>query len=106
MPTYETLQKAILKHLGINDLPKADQQQIVEGLSENVMRGITIAILLRVPKEMHPKFRELREAGDNESLTKFLQGYISDLEALVEEETKRVVDEFRAVVQSLPKGSD
>ena len=103
MPTRESLQKAILKYLGIHELSKSDQLEIVEGLTENILRGITIAMLLKVPKEMHPRFHQLREAGDNDALTKFLQQYIPDLEALVEAETKSCVAEFRDVIASLPQ---
>ncbi|PIR44596.1 MAG: hypothetical protein COV10_03780 [Candidatus Vogelbacteria bacterium CG10_big_fil_rev_8_21_14_0_10_51_16] len=90
-----------MKHLGIETLSKEDQREIVEGLTENILRGITIAILLRIPKEKHVRFRKLREAGDNEALTLFLQSYIPNLEAIIEEETKRIVEEFRGVVTSL-----
>ncbi|OHB25085.1 MAG: hypothetical protein A2542_00090 [Parcubacteria group bacterium RIFOXYD2_FULL_52_8] len=105
MPTRESLQKVILKYLGIDGLPEEDQKEIVEGLTENVLRGIVIAMLGQVPHEMHPEFRRLREAGDNEALTKFLRQYIPDLEALVQDETKRTVDEFRQVVMSIPTSS-
>ena len=102
MPTRETLQQAILKYLGVDGLSAADQKEIVEGLTENILRGIVITMLGKIPQDMHPRFRELREAGDNDALTKFLQQYIPNLEGLVEEETKRTVDEFRQTVLSLP----
>ena len=105
MPTRESLRSAILKYHGIDDLSQEDQVQIVDGLTENILRGLTIAILGKVPHEAHPRFRQLREAGDNEALTLFLQQYIPDLELLVQEETRKCVDEFKMIVQSLPTAS-
>ncbi len=102
MPTPQSLRELVLKYLDIAHLPDADQQEILAGIGENVIKAITIAILGSIPQSAHEKFKELRAAGDNEVLTQFLKQYIQNLEELVEEETRRCVEEFKQIVSSLP----
>ena len=99
--TKKVLKDVIVEQLGINDLPKEDQDEIVAGISGNVLKSITLAILERVPKDDRPKFDAVKEKGDREEIKKFLQKYVSDLESLVEEETKKCIAEFRSIVASL-----
>ena len=102
MPTPQSLRELVLKYLDIADLPEADQQEILAGIGENVIKAITIAILGKIPPGAHARFKELRTQGDNDALTKFLHQYIVNLEELVEEETRRCVEEFKQILNTLP----
>ena len=97
----KVLKDIIIEQLGIGSLPQEEQDEIVAGISGNVLQAITIAVLERVPQDARPTFDDLKLRGDKVALQKFLQKYVDDLEELVHEETKKSIAEFKAIVAAL-----
>jgi hypothetical protein len=97
----EELVKKITKELDINDIPKEEQENIIVGLGENVLKRLVIKIFDEVPKENHEELKTILNSGDMDTAYKFLNEKISNFDDLVSKNIKDTVAEFKKLSKTI-----
>lgn len=97
MKNFAALKDAAVKELNIADLPQEAQQEILALVGENALKATVLALLSRIPQEMHEEFARKMDSGDEGEMDSFLRRYVPDLDIFVDAEVKKVVDEFKAL---------
>lgn len=91
----------IIDALGINDLPKDVQEEILAKLGEVGLKNTMVAVLEKLPEENMAEFEKLGEGGDTNSMRYFLKKHIPDFDEISKQEMKKVVDDFKRVKAGL-----
>jgi hypothetical protein len=98
----EEMKAMVVKDLGLDGLPAATQDQIIDQFSENALKKVTIVLFDRLPEEGKAQFMKLGEHGDPEALLKLFQQHIPDMDAVVRatvQEEVKAFKEFQAAAQ-------
>lgn len=93
--------KSIAKDLGIEELPKEGQEEIIAKLGEVGLKNTMMAVLEKLPEENMAEFEKLGESGDPVAMRDFLKQYIPDFDEISKVEVKKVVDDFKKVKAGL-----
>jgi len=94
MNNDETL-KAIGDDLGISNLPKEAQEEIIVKLGEVALKNTVVAVLEKLPEENMAEFEKLSESHDQEKVRYFLTKYIPDFDQISKNEMKKVAEDFK-----------
>ncbi len=94
----------LVSELGIGSLAKDMQDEIIAAVGENLVKAVTLAVLLKLPPEAQTKFKELSEANDAEGVLTLLKAHIPDPDAFVEAEARKELAAFKgSLAQNLAK---
>ena len=95
MDTSHTLQGAIVDDLGLGHLSKEVQEQVLAGLTENILKSVVLKLLTTLSPEDRKDADEIAKGEDTDVLLAYLKTKIPNMDELVAEETKSVVAEFK-----------
>ena len=89
----DELTAAIVKDLGLTELPPGEQQELVAQFGEVALKAATFAVLEKLAPEKRDEFARLAGAGDASALKVFLDREVPEHEKTVKvaiaEEIKR-----------------
>lgn len=85
----------LVKELGIENLPREAQTEIVSKLGEIILKSITVTVFEQLPPESRTEFEAIAQSGDNERIQEFLGRTIPDMPDLMEAEVKKVLLAFK-----------
>lgn len=93
----QEIRDALIKELGIGDLPEEAQNEIVDKLGEVILKSLTIAIFEKLSNEKREEFDRIGEKGDPALIQEFLDKNIPDMQTLMEEEIKRTLRDLAEI---------
>ena len=105
MNNEQEIRNILIKELGLADLPEEAQNEIVTKIGGIILQSVTLGILEKLPQDAREEFEVLSKEGDNERIQEFLELNVPHLYDIMQEETARVVESFRAA-QSLDTKSE
>ena len=92
-PMQDELTAAIATDLGIQDLPSAEQQELIAQFGEVALKAATLSVVGKLSEEKRSEFIALSEAGDVGAIKIFLDREVPEHEEIaksaVAEEIKR-----------------
>lgn len=88
------LREILIRELGIESLPEEAQDEIVSKLGEIILKSLTIAIFEKLSEDARKEFEHISAKGDNAMIQEFLEENVTDLPLLMEEEVKKVLQNF------------
>ena len=97
----EELKQQMVERLDIGELAPAEQDEIITKIGENILKQLTITVLDKLPEEDLPEFDTITESGDPARLQEFLSSKIPNYNKLMQEETTRIIDEFKEIRRGL-----
>ncbi len=101
MAINQQIPSMILEDLGIGDLSKEAQEEIITQLGQNVLQHLTVAILEKVPEGKRQEFESLSATKDEEKIEAFLRTEIPNLDDFVKKEVKKSIGEYKKIRDSL-----
>ncbi len=96
-----TLQKNIIKELGIDQLPPEKQQEVLAAMTEAVLKRLTVRVLEKLPPEARPEFEKVCKTQDPEKITQFLNEKVPDFEKVAAKEIADFKEEIAETVNKL-----
>jgi len=94
--SMEKLRADLVKEFGLENLPEAKQQELLDIMTETVMKQIFLALGEKMGDDGADEFDALMKAGDQEKLEAFIKRYVPDPDAFV----AGIVAEFRDAVKN------
>ncbi|HBH71821.1 MAG: hypothetical protein UU88_C0008G0019 [Parcubacteria group bacterium GW2011_GWC1_42_11] len=91
------LREALIKELGIGELPTETQDEIVDKLGEVIFKSLTVSIFEKLSDAARVEFEKISATGDNSLIQKFLEENIPDMQALMEEEIKKTMRDLAEI---------
>ncbi len=91
----QEIRELIIKEIGIEGLPEDAQNEIIGKLGEIALKSLTITIFEKLPKEARAEFEEVSAEGDYELVQKFLAQHVPDLPALMADEVRKTLQDFK-----------
>jgi len=87
--TQEELSKTVIAELGIGELSKEEQEEILTLFGENLVKKLTMEILTILPKEKHEEYMRLTEEGRVADVHELLKPHIPNFDAFIETEVSK-----------------
>lgn len=91
------LRDALIKELGIEELPEKAQNEIVDKLGEVIFKSLTVSIFEKLSDDARIEFEKISAKGDNSLIQKFLDENIPDMQAIMEEEIKKTLQDLAEI---------
>lgn len=88
----------LIEQLNIGHLSEAEQAQILDGLSEVLMRRVMIKLMDLLPEADRVQFGELLGQGNAQEAQKIIEANIPNHAELVKAELKAGIDEHKRLV--------
>lgn len=103
MDTDQTpgIQAAIVKALGLEELPEATRDELLAKMTEVVLKRVLVMIYEKLPEEVVPEFGRLQDAGEAAAVDAFLAEKIPGYDKLVEETVRGFVLEVKDTIETL-----
>ena len=97
------LREQLVKEFGLEALPAEKQQELLDLMTETVMKQIFLSLGEKMGDDGADEFGALMKEGDQTKIEAFIKRYVPDPEAFV----KGVVTEFRDAVKNggVPSGT-
>ncbi|MDP3938820.1 MAG: DUF5663 domain-containing protein [Deltaproteobacteria bacterium] len=90
------LTAAIAADLGIQGLPREEQQALIAQFGEVALKSATLSVLEKLPEGKREEFAKLSEAGDASALKAFLDTEVPTHEAVAKAAVAEEVKRFKA----------
>lgn len=102
--SIEQLKADLVKEFGLETLPEAKQQELLDMMTETVMKQIFLALGEKMGDEGADEFDVLMKEGNQEKIEAFIKRFVPDPDAFV----KGIVTEFRDAVKNggIPGGKE
>lgn len=94
----DIIRENVVRELGIEELPREMQDEVIAKVGENIMQSVAIAALERLSPEDQAEFERVAGEGNEDAARAFLTSRVSDLNALVATETKKVLSEIKELM--------
>lgn len=92
MDKTATIQNDLLKDLGLSDLPREKQEELVVRMTEVLLKQVFLETMEKLKDEDKAIFEKMtRELASQEEIEKFLREKISDYDAMLE----KIVTDFK-----------
>lgn len=92
MEPQSQIQKSIMDELGLSDLPRNKQEQLLIKMTEVVLKRIFLETMEKLTEEGRKEYENLVENGaSSRQMEEFLQSKIPNYEIMVQ----KVVDDFK-----------
>jgi len=91
----EALRETLVEELGIRELAKEAQDEILAKLGEIVLKSATATIFEKLSASERAEFEKISKAGNPKHIKSFLEHTIPDMPAIMEEEMKKTLESFR-----------
>ncbi|MHB8651928.1 MAG: hypothetical protein ACYC8S_02220 [Minisyncoccota bacterium] len=95
MNITDTIREQAVAELGITDLPREMQDEVLARIGENVMQRVAVVALERLSPADQDEFAAIAERGDASETQTFLRAHVPELETLIATETRAVVTELK-----------
>lgn len=92
-------QLELVKELGIEHLSPEDQEKIIVGIGENILKQIIVNVYDKIDEAHRDEFHTLIESGDIDEMHAFLQDKITDVDAVIEDARAQIIGEFKTLLQ-------
>lgn len=92
----QEIKSILIKELGIEGLPEEAQNEVVSKLGEIILRSLTATIFEILSHDAQKEFEQISATGDNNLVQEFLEENVPDLQALMEEEVRKTLQNFAA----------
>lgn len=92
--TLDTLRTTIASALKLDDLSKEDQEEVVGGLADVVMRRTLLDLTLALPEEKQEAFLTLVNEGNQEELKVFVEKNIPDAQTIIKNAVNGEINSF------------
>ena len=102
--SIEQLKADLVKEFGLETLPEAKQQELLDMMTETVMKQIFLALGEKMGDDGADEFEALMKEGNQEKIEAFIKRFVPDPDAFV----KGIITEFRDAVKNggIPTGND
>lgn len=102
--SIEQLKADLVKEFGLESLPEAKQQELLDIMTETVMKQIFLALGEKMGDDGADEFEALMKEGNQEKIEAFIKRFVPDPDAFV----KGIITEFRDAVKNggIPTGND
>lgn len=102
--SIEQVKADLIKEFGLETLPDAKQQELLDMMTETVMKQIFLALGEKMGDDGADEFETLMKAGDQEKVEAFIKRFVPDPDAFV----KGIVAEFRDAMKNggIPAGPE
>ena len=91
-------QTELVKTLGIEHLSQEEQEKVVVGIGENILRQVIVNVYDKVPETDRDEFHALIESGNVDDMRNFLEGKVDNVDDLIQGASKQVIEEFKTLV--------
>lgn len=84
MPPTDELRDTIIAELQLRDMPQPQQDELVQGVAQNIFDALMVTILEKLPDDTaREKFTQMAEAGDLTALKAYARTQIEDFDNLM-----------------------
>jgi len=97
----DTIQQNIIKELGLEELSKEDQDEIVTSMSESVLKRIAVNVLEKLSDADRGEFEKLQETASPEQIDDFLKSKIENYEQIVNDTVIEFKNEMKESINKL-----
>ncbi len=94
--SIEQLKVDLAKEFGLESLPPEKQQELLDLMTETVMRQIFLSLAEKMGDEGADEFDALVESGDMAKIEEYIKRYVPDPDGFV----KGIISEFRDAVKN------
>lgn len=94
-PMHDDLTAAIARDLGIDALPKEEQEKLIAQFGEVALKAAAVAVASRLAAEKRAQFEETARTGDAAALKAFLDRELPDHEAIAQSAVAEEVRRFK-----------
>ncbi len=94
--SIEQLKADLVKEFELENLPEAKQQELLDMMTETVMKQIFLALGEKMGDEGADEFDTLMKSGDQQKLESFIKQYVPDPDMFV----KGIIKEFRDAMRN------
>ena len=94
--SVEQLKADLVKEFGLETMPEARQQELLDMMTETVMKQIFLALGEKMGDDGADEFEALMKEGDQEKIEACIKRFVPDPDAFV----KGIVSEFRDAVKN------
>lgn len=94
----------ILEEFDLKDLPEESQTQIIQAMTESLLKRITLRIFEELSEEETEEFEKVRESNDADKVESFLREKISNYDEMVEEVSGEFKEEMKSHLKELKEG--
>ncbi len=94
----------LLEEFDLKDLPEETQTQIIQSMTESLLKRITLRILEELSEEERDEFEKVRESNDADKTEEFLREKISNYDEIVEGVAKDFKEEMDGYLKELKEG--
>ncbi len=95
-PSYT--REDLVRELNIDALPREAQDEIIAGVSQNVIKHILIEILARLPEDAGEQFKDHVDAGRGTEAQVLATQFIPDLTSFIQVESRKGIEEYKSFV--------
>ncbi len=99
----QKIQESIIKELGLETLPEDKQIELLNTITESILKRVTISVLEKLSEEEKVEFDQVRDTDDPEKISNFLREKISNYDEMVENVIKEFKEEMKGTMASLEK---
>lgn len=92
----QEIKNILIKELGIEELPKEAQNEVVSKLGDVILKSLTVTIFENLSNDARGQFEEISSTRDNNLIQEFLEENVPDLQTLMEEEVRKTLQNFAA----------
>lgn len=94
--SLEQLRVDIARELGIESLPSDKQNELLDRMTETVMKQVFLSLADKMGDDGAEEFDTLLKGGDQKKIEEFIRQYVSDSDVFVRD----IVKEFVSAVKS------
>lgn len=99
----DKMQENIIKEMGLEELPKDAQEEILIKMTESVLKKIAIETLERLSDEDRDEFEKLQETAAPAEIDAFLSSKIENYEELLQKTVAEYKEEIKESINNLKK---
>lgn len=97
------LKQNIIEELGLADLPEETQAKLLVGMTESILKRITLRVWEELPESDRAEFEKVRETGEPEKIDEFLREKISNYDKMLQEAIAEFKEEMKETIADLKK---
>ncbi len=89
------MREMVVKELGIENLSKEHQDEVLSRLAENILQRASVSALERLSPENREKFSNIANESGPAAAHAFLAGEIPNFNSILQEETRTEIAEIK-----------
>ena len=92
MIDIQKINQDLVSELNIKDLPEQVQNDIIDGLGQNILEKVILELIKKIPEDKREVFDSLR---DPKEIQTFVSEYIPDYDGFVQSVVNKEITEFK-----------